>query len=239
MPAPRDPDLHAHPLEEEGAGAGPDAPAVLLDLDGTLVDSRTGIVLGMNATLAAHGLPSRPSAELEARIGPPVHETFAWLFGLPEGDARLDALVEEYRGRYAEHMLDVTPVFDGVVAALATLRSDGYVLAVATSKARHLARALVDGLGLAPWITAVHGPVPPSRDGKAQTIARALADLGGPTQAVMVGDRHHDIDGAHAHGLPGIGVLWGIGDADELRRAGAEAIVAHPADLAAAVRAVL
>ncbi len=214
------------------------ATAVLLDLDGTLVDSRAGIVAGMNATLTAHGLPPRPAAELEARIGPPVHDTFAWLFGLPEGDAALDALVEEYRGRYAELMLEVTPVFAGVPAALAALRADGHVLAIATSKARHLARALADGLGLAPYLSAVQGPVPPSRDDKAQTIAHALADLGHPRHAVMVGDRRHDVEGAHAHGLPAIGVLWGIGDAQELQEAGADMVIAHPGELPGAVRAL-
>jgi phosphoglycolate phosphatase len=220
-----------------GAGAG--APVVLLDLDGTLVDSRAGIVAGMNATLEAHGLAPRPAAEIEARIGPPVHDTFAWLFGIPEGDGRLDVLVEEYRGRYAELMLGLTPVFDGIHDALAALAADGYVLAIATSKARHLALALADGLGLAPFLSAVHGPVPPSRDDKAQTIARALADLGDPACAVMVGDRLHDIEGAHAHGLPAIGVLWGIGDEAELRDAGTDVLVAHPRDLPAAVRAIL
>jgi phosphoglycolate phosphatase len=215
------------------------AAAVLLDLDGTLVDSRAGIVAGMNATLEAHGLPPRPTAELEARIGPPVHDTFGWLFALPPGDEALDALVDEYRARYAKLMLAVTPVFDGIPEALAELQAAGHVLAIATSKARHLAQDLADGLGLAPYLSAVRGPVPPSRDDKAATIARALADLGQPARAVMVGDRHHDIEGAHAHGLPAIGVLWGIGDAAELQAAGAQVLCATPADLPRAVIAAL
>lgn len=215
------------------------AAAVLLDLDGTLVDSRAGIVAGMNATLAAHGLAPRPAAELEAWIGPPLHDTFAWLFSLAPGDPALDGLIDEYRARYAELMLAATPVFAGVAEALAELQAAGYVLAIATSKARHLAQDLADGLGLTPYLSAVHGPVPPSRDDKAATIARALADLGRPARVAMVGDRRHDIEGARAHALPAIGVLWGIGDAAELRDAGANVLCAHPRDLPGAVAEVL
>jgi phosphoglycolate phosphatase len=222
-----------------GVPAASPSPAVLLDLDGTLVDSRAAIVAGMNATLLAHGLEPRPAADIEARIGPPVHDTFAWLFGLEHGDSGLDALVSEYRGRYAELMLSRTPVFDGIHAALADLQAAGYRLAIATSKARHLARSLADGLGLTPYLTAVRGPVPPARDDKAVTIGHALADLGHPPGAVMVGDRLHDVEGAHAHGLPAIGVLWGIGDADELLGAGAAALCASPDALVAAVARLL
>jgi phosphoglycolate phosphatase len=218
-------------------GAG-DA-AVLLDLDGTLVDSRAGIVAGMNATLEAHGLRPRPAAQLEARIGPPVHDTFAWLFDLPHADPQLDALVEGYRERYAQLMLAHTPVFDGILEAMAQLQRAGYVLAIATSKARHLAQTLADGLGLQPYLTAVLGPVPPARDDKTRTIAHALSALGHPSRAVMVGDRLHDIEGAAAHGLPAIGVLWGIGDREELQEAGAAALCARPRELPGVVDEVL
>ena len=67
---------------------------------------------------------------------------------------------------------------------------------------------------------------------KAETVRTALGHVGGPP-AVMVGDRMHDVDGAHANGIPIVGVTWGIGDADEL--AGADALVDAPEELPAAV----
>ncbi|MCW2999938.1 MAG: family hydrolase [Solirubrobacterales bacterium] len=216
-----------------------DGAAVLLDLDGTLVDSRAGIVAGMNATLQAHGLAPRLPAELEARIGPPVHDTFAWLFDLPHGDPQLEGLVDGYRERYADLMLARTPLYAGILEALAELQRAGYVMAIATSKARHLAQALAEGLGLTPFMAAVLGPVPPARDDKARTIAHALAALGHPSRAVMVGDRLHDVEGAGAHGLPAIGVLWGIGDREELQRAGAAALCEQPRELPAVVEELL
>jgi phosphoglycolate phosphatase len=207
------------------------APAVLLDLDGTLVDSRAAIVAGVNATLAARGEPERAAAELIPFIGPPLHVTFGTLLGRDPDDPALDEVVSDYRTRYGDLMLDHTPIFDGIPEALDALADAGCVLAVATSKARPLAQRLLDGLGLAGRFAAILGPVPPARDDKTATVGQALEALGGPASAVMVGDRLHDVEGARAHGLPCVGVLWGIGDADELTGAGAAALCATPSEL--------
>jgi phosphoglycolate phosphatase len=68
---------------------------------------------------------------------------------------------------------------------------------------------------------------------KAATVARALSALGlGPgADAVLVGDRRHDVEGAHANGIRCIGVLWGIGDRAELEAAGADAVIGSPSVL--------
>jgi phosphoglycolate phosphatase len=74
-------------------------------------------------------------------------------------------------------------------------------------------------------------------ESKTITVRRALTALGeepGP-DLPLVGDRSHDVVAAHANGLPCVGVLWGVGDEAELRRAGADPIVAAPADLPAAL----
>jgi phosphoglycolate phosphatase len=211
---------------------------VLFDLDGTLVDSRPGIVAALNETLRALGEPERPSAELEAFIGPPVHEAFgALLAGRSPDGAALDEIVADYRARYRVGMVARSIVYPGIPALLQTLDAAGTTLAVATSKAGPLAVELLQGLGLAGRFRAIVGPVPPARDDKARTIAQALETLGIATSpaadAVMVGDRHHDVEGARAHGLRAIGVTWGFGDADELRAAGADAIADDPAALGA------
>lgn len=208
---------------------------VLFDLDGTLVDSRAGIVTAVNATLRSLGEPVRPARELERGIGPPLHETFGALLAHRRLDAAaLDAVVEDYRARYAVGMVAGSLVYPGIPELLDALRAAGITLAVATSKARPLARALLEGLGLAGRFAAIEGPVPPARDDKATTVGRALAavgPLGGP--ATMVGDRHHDVEGALAHGLRPVGVAWGFGSREELLGAGADVVARDPGELLA------
>jgi phosphoglycolate phosphatase len=220
-------------------GRGPGVPAVLLDLDGTLADSPAGIVAGLNQTLGALGLPARSAEELHPFIGPPLHHTFGALLGRDVDDPSLDRVIADYRARYAKLMLEYTPLYPGIPEALDALIAAGCRLAVATSKARPLAERLVEGLGLAGRLDAVCGPLPPARDDKATTIGHALAALGGPQRAVMVGDRSHDVDGARVHGLGCVGVLWGVGDRAELEDAGAAALCEAPDRLAEVVLSAL
>ena len=199
--------------------------AVLFDMDGTLVDSQPGIVAAMNATMRALGEPERDETDLRARIGPPLPETFSDLLGRPADE--LDDIVAGYRERYRGTMREGTFVYPGIPELLGELAAAGHPLAVATSKAQPLAVELLDHLGLGPRFAAVRGPVPPSHEDKAGTIARALEALGTQT-AVLVGDRHHDVTGARAHGLSTIGAAWGYGGEDELWAAGARAIARRP-----------
>jgi phosphoglycolate phosphatase len=204
------------------------ADAVLFDLDGVLVDSRTAFARSMNAALAEHGLPERPPEELHGYLGPPLHRTFAALGAT--GDL-VDALVLSYRARYRATMAAESAVFAGIPEALDALAAV-MPLVVATSKSQALAEPLLEQLGLRHRFQAVHGPSLQARDeGKSLTIARALEHLPHARRAVMVGDRKFDVLGARAHELPCVGVLWGIGSERELREAGAAALVREPSEL--------
>ncbi|WCB95428.1 5'-nucleotidase [Baekduia alba] len=205
------------------------ADAVLFDLDGVLVDSRTAFARSINAALVAHGLPEREDHELHAHLGPPLHRTFATLGAADEG--QVDALVMSYRARYRATMTAESAVFAGIPEALDELAGT-IPMVVATSKSQVLAEALLEQLGLRSYFGAVHGPSLQARDeAKSLTIARALDGLAGARRAVMVGDRKFDVLGARAHELPCIGVLWGIGGEQELREAGAVALAREPGEL--------
>jgi phosphoglycolate phosphatase len=206
---------------------------VLFDLDGVLLDSRTAIVRCIQHGLRENGAAVPPAAELERWIGPPLIAAFAELAG-PE---RADACLASYRGRYVHSSLVETTVVPGALDALAAVAAHVPV-AVATSKPRAFAEPLCERLGLAPHLQAIAGPELDAPDEiKAVTVTRALAALGlAPGAAApLVGDRRHDVEAARANGLACVGVLWGIGDEAELRTAGADPIVADPADLPAAL----
>jgi phosphoglycolate phosphatase len=212
--------------------------AVIFDLDGVLVDSRVAISGAMNHALGANGFAPRSAAELYRFIGPPLALGFAELTGQAADSAAVVACVLAYRERYAVTSLTETVVFPGVVEALDEL-SRHYRLAVATSKVRALAEPLLAALGLRERFDVVAGPdLSAQAEDKATTIGAALDALGAG-HAVMVGDRCFDVVGARAHGLAAIGVTWGIGSAEELTTAGADAIVEEPADLPAIVDRLL
>jgi phosphoglycolate phosphatase len=204
------------------------ADAVLFDLDGVLVDSRTAFVRSINAALAEHGLPEQPANDLLIHLGPPLHRTMALFAG---SDEQADALVVSYRARYRQTMAQESEVFAGIPEALAAL-AETRPLVVATSKAQALAEPLLEQLGLRDRFAAVHGPQLQARDeSKSLTIARALEGLPHARRPVMVGDRKFDVLGARAHEVPCVGVLWGIGGERELLDAGAAALVHEPGEL--------
>jgi phosphoglycolate phosphatase len=212
--------------------------AVFFDLDGVLVDSRAAISGCINYALRSHGVAEHPDEQLHRFIGPPLAIAFAELTSKPPESATVAACVRSYRDRYADASLRQTTVFPGIPEALIELTAD-HRLAVATSKPRAFAEPLLHALGLHSFFEAIAAPdLKVHSEAKAVTIGQALESLR-PVRAVMVGDRCFDIEGAHTHGLPAIGVTWGIGSVDELVSAAADEVIDAPRELRTAVGGLL
>ncbi len=166
---------------------------------------------------------------IRAHVGPPVDQA-ARSFAPGRDEAGIAAIVSAYRARSAR-ATDTDP-FPGMPELLASLHADGWVLGIATSKSLEVAEPLLDRLGLARWFAAVEGTrVDELGTDKATVVGRALARLAPLVPLALVGDREHDVYGAHEHGLKAIGVLWGYGSEEELAAAGADEITRSPADL--------
>jgi len=222
-----------------------DRPLVLLDLDGTLMDSAPGIISSVVHAFETHGVPVPSPDDLRRFVGPPIGSSFARHGFAPEAVA--DA-IRTYRADFVPRGMWLNSVFAGVPEALAELRAAGRRLAVATSKPEVYARRLTERFGLDPFLDGVFGATleeavagapasGPVRSSKADVIGYALAELGvDPATAgattVMVGDRSHDVEGAAAHGIATIGVAWGYADEGELEAAGAAALATTPEALA-------
>jgi len=208
----------------------------LFDLDGTLIDSEHGITACVKHALARLAVPAPPPEKLRRWIGPPLRHSFAPL--LDHDAERIEAAVEYYHERFNTLGWREHEIYPGIEALVEQLLAAGHRLAVVTSKPHRHAAPIIAHLPFGKAFLRLYGPHPDSpHSEKASMIAEALADFDcAPADAVMIGDRHFDIDGAVANRVRGFGVLWGFGGREELEQAGAHAIAATPDELAQLLR---
>ena len=202
-----------------------------------LADSRLAITSCMNHALAEAGREPVDPVDLYPLIGPSLSFGFASLLGVGPDDPEVAACIASYRSVYADVSVRDTPTYPGVPEALDAIANavPRRRLAVATSKPGAYAEPLVAALGIRSHFEAVFAPeLDLHVESKTATVGTALDALG-ETTGTMVGDRHVDMEAAHAHGLRAVGVTWGFGTPEELREAGADVLVDAPADLPAAV----
>ena len=211
---------------------------LLLDLDGTLVNSLPDLAAAVNRLLGARGLAALPEAEVAAMVGDGVaklvERAFAARGGMPDPGA-----VAEYAADYAAHSADATVAYPGVADALRALADDGWRLAVCTNKPEAAARRLLDALGLARWFAAIGGgdSFPVRKPDPRHLLATLEAAGGAPGRAVMAGDHANDVAAARGAGVPCIFAAWGYGPAAMAE--GAVAVARDFAELAGVARRLL
>ncbi len=209
---------------------------VLFDLDGTLTDPVLGITNSVIYALDKYGIAVEDRRELYKFIGPPLVNSFMEFYGFDKEQA--EQAVVYYRELYNVTGKYENEVYDGVVPMLSDLKKAGKKLLVATSKPEYLAKEILEHFSLAEYFDFVAGSdVEGVRNTKGKVIAYALSQYAERakltveqvrTQAVMVGDRFHDIVGARENEIPTISVLYGYGDATEFQQHGADYIVEKP-----------
>ena len=192
----------------------PPPPTLVLDLDGTLVDTAVDLVTTLNVILAKEELQPVPLDQARALIGRGAKALLLRGFaanGITQTPERIDALYEEFIAHYARHIADASRPFPNVVNTLERFAKEGWLLAVCTNKLEGLSRVLLDRLNLKHYFAAVCGadtlPAPkPDARAFLETVARAG---GNPADAVMVGDSETDVYTARAAGAPIVAVDFG------------------------------
>lgn len=208
---------------------------VLWDVDGTIADATPGIFPRLREVLAGYGLPA--PTDLRRWVGPPMYESFQLRAGMPPAQA------EEALARYRElaardGYAASVELYPGVADVIRAVHAAGIPQATASTKPENQVRAILKHYELLPLFTAISGARsgPAGRDdSKADVIGWALERLRAAgvdtARPVLIGDRHHDVEGAEAWEIPVIFSAWGFGAPSEAD--GAVAVAASAADLPA------
>ncbi len=211
---------------------------VLWDVDGTIVDASVGILRRLTIALTHFGKQPPVREELTHWIGPPMFQSFQDQAGMsPEESAEAVAFYRTL-GKADGYTTDAV-TYPGVADLIHEVHAAGVPQATASSKPEIQVDALVDHFGLRADFLATVGSTPDESTlaAKSDIVAEALRrlqDRGADTsRPVLIGDRHHDVEGAIANGIPVIFVDWGFSDPSEGDQA------THRAATAAELRTLL
>lgn len=204
---------------------------VLFDFDGTLADTKPCIVGTATRVLRDFGLTDEEIGDAGRLVGPPFPAAFSLVYGLSEEDAA--EVTRRYRAIYGNLGPEAFPLFDGIRELLGDLRAAGKRLAITSSKNERLVHKALAETGIEDLFDAVVAAHDPKHVGKEHLVAGSLTALGCESaDAVMVGDRFYDIEGAAANDVASLGVYLGdTAKPGELARAGATACVDSVADM--------
>ncbi|MGO1411650.1 MAG: HAD hydrolase-like protein [Microbacterium sp.] len=215
---------------------------VLWDVDGVIADATAGIMPRVQQVLTELGRPVPTFEDLRAWIGPPMLESFQVRAGLdPDEAITAVGMYRELasRGGYATSVR----LYDDIPELVREVSAAGVPISTASTKPENQVRAILEHYELLDAFTAVAGARSDAEinDTKAVVVGKALERLraaGADTSSpVLIGDRHHDVDGAAEHDVPVVFATWGFGNPGE--EAGSIASVDTPADLRELLRASL
>lgn len=209
--------------------------AVLFDLDGTLADTAPDMARTVNAMRAARSLPPVPLAAVRPFVSRGARGMIGAAFGVTPEHGEFAAMREEFLALYAENLCVDTRLFPEMDELLDLLDDRGLAWGVVTNKFEHLARSVIDGLGIGARSAVLVGgdtcerakPFPDPLLHAASVLSLA------PSTVLYVGDDERDVQAARAAGMPVLAAGYGyLGDGPAPSRWGADAVVDSPAGIA-------
>lgn len=205
---------------------------LILDCDGTLVDSAGHIAAVFNETVAAFGHTPLPHERIGRVIGLSLEDALTRLLPHSPADERV-RIIHAYRARYAVDAAGRDPLFAGVRDFLDTVRREGRWMAMATGKSRPGASRVIAEHELEDYFATIRTGDLCRPKPHPEMLHQILDELGVPAdRAVMVGDTTFDVEMARSAGIRAVGVGWGAHPSAELTQAGAELVVPRLPDLA-------
>jgi phosphoglycolate phosphatase len=188
------------------------ARTLLLDLDGTLVDTLPDLAAALNRLMQSRGLAPFSRPEVALMIGDGVSVLVGRAFAA-RGREQDDQALPEFSRDYGAHLAVGSQAFPGIPDFLREYSEAGWRLAVCTNKPEAAARTLLGALDLLRYIAAVGGgdSFPVRKPDPAHLLFTLKQAGGDPAAAAMVGDHRNDVAAAKGAGVKSVFVTWGYG----------------------------
>lgn len=204
---------------------------ILFDLDGTITDPFLGITKAVAYSLNSFDIRINGLDELTVFIGPPLDESFQKYYGMNEEKSW--QAVEKYREYYSQIGLFENEVYEGMEDFLKSLIDSGKDLYICTSKPYIFAKKIIEHFGLTKYFKGIYGAeLDGTRKNKKDVIVYCLQqEQLNVDDCLMVGDRKHDVIGAHLNRIQCVGVLYGYGSKEEFENNDCEYIAKNLKEL--------
>ncbi|MBH0156468.1 HAD family hydrolase [Fictibacillus sp. 5RED26] len=205
---------------------------ILFDLDGTLSDPKEGITKSVQFALRRMGIAEENLDHLESFIGPPLQQSFQEFYSFNETQIR--TAITYYRERFKDRGMYENTLYEHIPSLLQELKDNGHTVAVATSKPTVFAEEILKYFNICHYFDLIVGSnLDGTRTSKTEIIQHILHHYSDQPKEtfIMIGDRKHDIIGAHNTGIDSIGVTYGYGSMEELTNAKPTSIVKTVSEL--------
>ncbi len=210
---------------------------IILDLDGTILDTLDDLTAGVNHALQVHGFIPHSREAVRGFVGDGVKNLVLRALradGIEPSEELIQQVLADFKEYYGTHGQDATAPYDGIMEFLTVCRKQGIRLAVVSNKHDAMVKKLCahyfgDLIQVARGEDMAHGiPKKPDPAG----VFLVLKELGShPSEAVYIGDSDQDILTAQNAGLPCISVTWGFRDESFLRQHGALILCHEPTEI--------
>jgi len=204
---------------------------ILFDLDGTITDSKIGIINSIKQALSNFNIQENDTVVLNQFLRPPLLDSFKNVYKLSESDARL--ALTYYREYYSDKGIFENELFPGIIPLLEKLTNDKKTIYMATSKPTVYAKEIARHFRIGHYFRSIYGSnIDGSRSDKTEIIKYLMATENiDPAQTIMIGDRKHDMIGAKNNGIDSIGVVYGYGGEQEMKETDPTYIIHTTGDL--------
>lgn len=191
---------------------------LVFDWDGTLIDSEARIIESMHIASERGGLDAADDDDIRNVIGLELNQAIRQLYGDLASDL-IEQVADVYREHYVYQSEITTPLFLGVLETLTHLQGQGYEMAVATGKGRRGLDSAMEESGLQSYFTTTRCADETRSKPHPQMLKEILLELNlKPSDAVMIGDTHYDMNMAQAANIAAVAVSYGVQKKQSLMR---------------------